>query len=141
METRNDPPSRTGAPESFGMPQGIIALAPGLPAVADAEFPANWAAPRLRKARLCRLLGLFAMSGRFILNRCVWPLPISVILMVVPPLEADPASPVVQTELHRKVARLVAELDAQKRSVRSAALESLLALGPGVLPLLPDERT
>jgi hypothetical protein len=61
--------------------------------------------------------------------------------MVVPPLEADPGSQAVQTELHRKVARLVAELDAEKRSVRSAALESLLALGPGVLPLLPDERT
>ncbi len=46
-----------------------------------------------------------------------------------------------QTELQRKVARLVAQLDAEKRSVRSAALESLLALGPGVLPLLPEERT
>jgi hypothetical protein len=80
------------------------------------------------------------MSGRFILNRCAWALPVAIVLMVVPPLGADRGSPTTQTELQRKVARLVAQLDAEKRSVRSAALESLLALGPGILPLLPEER-
>jgi len=79
------------------------------------------------------------MSGRFLLNCCAWAL--SVAVAVVPPLGADPGSSATQTELHRNVARLVAQLDAEKRSVRSAALESLLALGPGILPLLPDERT
>lgn len=44
-------------------------------------------------------------------------------------------------ELRRKVDRLVAELEAETRSARTAARESLLALGPSILPLLPDERT
>jgi hypothetical protein len=69
------------------------------------------------------------MSGRFILNRCVWSLFLALVFIFVPLLGADPGSPVAQTELQRKIARLVAQLDAEKRSVRSAALESLLALG------------
>jgi hypothetical protein len=44
-------------------------------------------------------------------------------------------------ELRQKVERLLSELDAETRSTRTAARESLLALGPAILPLLPDERS
>ena len=44
-------------------------------------------------------------------------------------------------ELRRKVERLIGELDAQTRRARSAARESLIAMGPAILSLLPgDDR-
>ncbi len=43
-------------------------------------------------------------------------------------------------ELRKKVEKLVDELGAETRSARTAALQSLLSLGPPILPLLPDER-
>ena len=44
-----------------------------------------------------------------------------------------------EVALRQKVDRLLADLDAEARSVRTAARESLLALGPAILPLLPEE--
>jgi len=50
----------------------------------------------------------------------------------VPGVERD-------VELRRKVERLIGELDAQTRRARSAARESLVAMGPAILPLLPSD--
>jgi hypothetical protein len=57
------------------------------------------------------------------------------------PLRGDERAAAGSAELRQKVERLVSDLDAETRSARLAARDSLLALGPGILPLLPDERT
>jgi hypothetical protein len=57
------------------------------------------------------------------------------------PLQADDPSAAKSAALRQKVERLLADLDAETRSARLAARDSLLALGPDILPLLPDERT
>ena len=51
-----------------------------------------------------------------------------------------PAGPIAP-ELRKKVNRLLADLDAESRGVRTAARASLLEMGPAILPLLPDDRT
>jgi hypothetical protein len=43
-------------------------------------------------------------------------------------------------EVRREVSRLIAELDAETRTVRAAARNSLLAMGPSILPLLPADQ-
>lgn len=80
------------------------------------------------------------MSGCSTVCRNVWSLPILLALIGGFLPAGDRRSPAEHAELHRKVAQLVTQLDAEKRSARSAAFESLLALGPDILPLLPDER-
>ena len=76
----------------------------------------------LRRGLCSLLLALWRSGGRF-------------------PLRADGPAVATNAELRRKVERLLADLDAETRSARLAARDSLLALGPGILPLLPDERT
>jgi hypothetical protein len=81
------------------------------------------------------------MSGRPFRCRTLWSLSIAAALTSAISLGADSPPPAAQSELQGNVARLVAQLDAEKRSERAAALQSLLSLGPAILPLLPDDRT
>jgi hypothetical protein len=50
----------------------------------------------------------------------------------------NPSARTRSSEFGQKVEQLVRDLDAQSRSVRVAARESLIKLGPAVLPFLPD---
>jgi hypothetical protein len=82
------------------------------------------------------------MSRRSLFRRglCCLSLALLAVLATVP-LRGDEPAAATHAELRRKVERLLADLDAETRSARLAARDSLLALGPGILPLLPDERT
>jgi hypothetical protein len=75
------------------------------------------------------------------LRRCLWSLSLAVACAGQLSLAADRGAPATQDALRDKVDRLVTQLDAEKRSVRAAALQSLLALGPRVLPLLPTDSS
>lgn len=82
------------------------------------------------------------MSGRLILHRWLRSLPLAAAaLFFGAAAGADDPAGGNAPELRQKVDRLLAELDAETRSERTAARESLLALGPAILPLLPDERS
>jgi hypothetical protein len=83
------------------------------------------------------------MSGPSIFHRWLWSLPLAAsVICTGAAIRGDDttATEKYAPELRRKVDRLVAELDAELRRTRDAARESLLALGPSILPLLPDER-
>ena len=82
------------------------------------------------------------MSRRSLLRRGLCSLSLALLAFCgTLPLRADDPAAATNAELRRKVERLLADLDAETRSARLAARDSLLALGPGILPLLPDERT
>ncbi len=53
---------------------------------------------------------------------------------------ADDRRAAADSQKVRDVARLVGQLDADSRAERGKAREALLALGPAILPLLPDDR-
>jgi hypothetical protein len=76
------------------------------------------------------------------LHRQLWRLSLAAAFIVSCVIaRADkPAGPYTP-DLRQKVERLLADLDAESRSVRTAARAILLDLGPAILPLLPEERT
>jgi hypothetical protein len=81
------------------------------------------------------------MSGPLIFHRLLCSLSLAAaVLFTGAVIRGDDPTEKTALELRRKVDRLVAELDSEMRSARAAARESLLALGPSILPLLPDER-
>jgi hypothetical protein len=53
---------------------------------------------------------------------------------------AGDGSSAVDPQKSREVKRLIGQLDADTRSERSRARDALLALGPDILPLLPEDR-
>jgi hypothetical protein len=82
------------------------------------------------------------MSDLSNFRRWLWSLPVvAAAVFSGTTLWADGSVGETAPELRRKVERLVGELDAEMRSTRVAARESLLAMGPSILPLLPDDRT
>jgi hypothetical protein len=54
---------------------------------------------------------------------------------------AEDRPPAVDPQKSREVQRLIGQLDADTRSERIKARDALLALGPEILPLLPEDRT
>jgi hypothetical protein len=80
------------------------------------------------------------MSGARLFHRLLCSLPLAVVVLLAgASIRAGDTTE--KFELRQKVDRLVADLDAEIRSTRAAARESLLALGPSILPLLPEDRT
>src|SRR5580698_10226935 len=53
---------------------------------------------------------------------------------------ADDRPAAANPQTAREVARLIGQLDADSRAERGKARDALLALGPTILPLLPDDR-
>ncbi len=53
---------------------------------------------------------------------------------------ADDRPAVANPQTAREVARLIGQLDADSRAERGKARDALVALGPAILPLLPDDR-
>jgi hypothetical protein len=86
-----------------------------------------------------RLGGSLAVTRR-LGGSLALPLMVCFALCVADGIRAD-ERPAAAPQIAREVKRLVAQLDADARSARVKAREALLALGPAILPHLPEETT
>jgi hypothetical protein len=84
--------------------------------------------------------GLRTRAMRFRTD-CVLPIALFLMISITALVRGDDRPPATDSSTIREVKRLIGRLDADTRTERLKARDALLALGPAVLPFLPEDQT